>query len=671
MTRAAIAITGMGAISAFGAGALALVRGAFDGACAIRPIRARFDTSGFAAALGALVPGRDAPVREENLDVVIEYALVAAREAIAQAGANERSFRLAHAALVVGASVGWQDVRASIVGERVASALGIEGPRITVATACTASANAVGIAMDLLRRGDVDVAIAGGADVLTPHLFAGFHALGALGSEPCTPFGLPTGTTIGEGAGFFVLERDDDAVARGARVIAWLRGYGLSSDAYHPTSPDPSGAGVARAIRDALDDADVAPSAIDYVNAHGTGTDANDAAEILGITAALGRADVPTSSCKGSFGHAQAAAGILELIVTAHALSSQRVPPTTGLRVARRGAPRDAIPVARDASMRAAISVNAAFAGANSAVIATSTSRGEARQTSARDVFVASSGATFDARELETAFQEARAPQNSFDVRADTSALARDLPMVDPRGMDPSTKLVALALARAVAKVPALKNKDSRANTAILAATTRSSPATIREFSKSIRERGLPRVSATAFARLVPNAPAGAASRALALRGPLSTIANGRGGALVALALGANMIATRTHTLHAACVAFEEHADNESNFTEGAAALVVGREPSAVRVANFRIFSPTETADSLADAEAGDLVFTDSPHTSRVRTFDFTRAFGNSAVASMFACVVAVDSIRRGDARRVIVASFGGAAGAAIVFEGT
>src|SRR5262249_54328647 len=148
--------------------------------------------------------------------------------------------------------------------------------------------------------GIADAVIAGGSDALTEEIFAGFHNLGLLSPAKCAPFSEPPRTTLGEGAGFVVLERGDRALRRGASPIARISGYGPSCDAYHAAPPDPTGAGVSRAARAALAAAGLAPADIDYINAHGTGTEANDPAEWRGILAVLGdraRA-VPVSATK-------------------------------------------------------------------------------------------------------------------------------------------------------------------------------------------------------------------------------------------------------------------------------------------------------------------------------------------------------------------------------------
>src|SRR5262249_39139903 len=144
----------------------------------------------------------------------------------------------------------------------VARALGAKGAAWCVSTACASSANALGLGRDLLLAGDADLVIAGGAEKLVPEMYAGFHALGVLAAEKCAPFGETRGTTLGEGAGFVVLERDGARVVK--RVWACLCGYGLGSDAWHETSPDPRGAGIARAMTSCLGDAGLGAADVDY-----------------------------------------------------------------------------------------------------------------------------------------------------------------------------------------------------------------------------------------------------------------------------------------------------------------------------------------------------------------------------------------------------------------------
>src|SRR3954471_13953163 len=192
--------------------------------------------------------------------------------------------------------------------DAIARAFRAGGGVISNATACASAGAAIGMALDFLRSRHADVAIAGGSDALCRLTYSGFNVLQAVDPGPCSPFGADRkGITLGEGAAYIVLERWDDAVARGAKILAELRGYGATCDAHHPTAPAEDGRGAEAAMNGALGDGNAVSASIDYVNAHGTGTLLNDSAETKAIISAIG-AGVPVSSSKSFFGHTLGAA---------------------------------------------------------------------------------------------------------------------------------------------------------------------------------------------------------------------------------------------------------------------------------------------------------------------------------------------------------------------------
>jgi 3-oxoacyl-[acyl-carrier-protein] synthase II len=218
----------------------------------------------------------------------------------------------------------------SAPADAVANAFGLGGGAISNATACASAGAAIGIAADYLRSRHADVAVAGGSDALCRLTYSGFNVLQAVDDAPCTPFDAGRkGITLGEGAAYLVLERWDDAVARGAKILAELSGYGASCDAHHPTAPAEDGRGAEAAMRAAIAEGRV--SAVDYVNAHGTGTLLNDSAESRAIVAAIGTS-TPVSSSKSYFGHTLGASGALEAVISILALQEQLAPPTLRLR---------------------------------------------------------------------------------------------------------------------------------------------------------------------------------------------------------------------------------------------------------------------------------------------------------------------------------------------------
>jgi 3-oxoacyl-[acyl-carrier-protein] synthase II len=380
-------VTGLGAASPFGLGVKALWEGLRTGACAIRPA-SLVPTDGLRCGLAAEVPdplpGSGRRTRADRL------ALVAAREALDDAGLG--TAERADAALIVGAVGGgmyeaeaWYrryrrgeatlpDGRPALRAilpfahaETLAHALRLYGPRQTIVAACSSGAAALATAADLVRDGVVRVALAGGVDAITRLCFLGFNALRLLDPHPCRPFDRDRrGMSIGEGAGFAVIEDAAHARARGAPVYAELAGSGMTTDAYHVTSPEPGGEGMVRAMSGALEQARMSPADVGYANAHGTGTPQNDRIEGRALARVFGEGGLLVSSSKSMIGHTMAAAGSLEAIATMLALVHETVPPTAGLRAVDPGVPFDCVPAtAREVRLAAAISNSFGFGGQN------------------------------------------------------------------------------------------------------------------------------------------------------------------------------------------------------------------------------------------------------------------------------------------------------------------
>ena len=254
----------------------------------------------------------------------------------------------------------------SAPSDAVAHAFDLGGGVISNATACASAGAAIGIAADYLRAGHADAALAGGSDALCRLTYSGFNVLHAVDPQPCSPFSSARkGITLGEGAGYLVLERWDDAVARGATILAELPGYGASCDAHHPTAPAEDGRGAEAAMRGALREAGLTPANVDYVNAHGTGTELNDAAESRAIISTMGTG-VPVSSSKSYFGHTLGASGAIEAVVSILALQHQVAPPTLRLHERAPECPLDYIPhTPRPLAMSNVLSNTFGFGGSN------------------------------------------------------------------------------------------------------------------------------------------------------------------------------------------------------------------------------------------------------------------------------------------------------------------
>ena len=249
--------------------------------------------------------------------------------------------------------------------DSVARALNAGGGVLSNATACASAGAAIGMATDLLRSRHADVAIAGGSDALCRLTYSGFNVLQAVDEKPCVPFAAERkGITLGEGAAYLVIERWDDAVSRGATILAELCGYGATCDAHHPTAPHEGGRGAEAAMRGALAEAGDQPR-VDYINAHGTGTLLNDSAETKAIVAAVGET-VPVSSSKSYFGHTLGASGGVEAVIAVLALLHQLAPPTLRLDVAAADCTLDYIPhTPRPMAMTNVLSNTFGFGGSN------------------------------------------------------------------------------------------------------------------------------------------------------------------------------------------------------------------------------------------------------------------------------------------------------------------
>lgn len=254
----------------------------------------------------------------------------------------------------------------STTADHLADELGAERA-ITVCSACSSSAVAIVQGASWLASGAAELVLAGGTDGLCSLTFNGFNALGAMDAEPCRPFDVRrAGLTLGEGAGFLVIERESSARARGARILAMLSGWSILAEAHHLTHPEPSGATAAALLQSAIERAGLQPSDIDYVNAHGTGTPHNDAMEARALRQAFGEhcSRLYVSSSKGQIGHTLGAAGAIEAAITVLSLVHQVVPPTAGLTTPDAELPlRHVIGEALPAPLRAAVSSSFGFGG--------------------------------------------------------------------------------------------------------------------------------------------------------------------------------------------------------------------------------------------------------------------------------------------------------------------
>ena len=397
-SRRRVVITGMGAVSPYGEGTDLLWQGVRDGISAIRPLR-HPAAAQVRVKMAAQVPEHFDPSGQfaDNvlplLDRTSQFALLAAREAIAQAGIDFTVDGLGgRSAVVIGTGVGGEDTRdeqsrrlyaenatrvhpLTIVrmmpnapASQISMAYGLRGPAFGVVGACASSNHALAQAAILIRAGMADVVIAGGTEAcFTLSAMRAWEAMRVLSDETCRPFsGNRRGLVLGEGAGVFVLESMEHARARSAVPLAELAGVGMTADAGDIAAPDPAGA--AAAMVQALADGGLAADEIDYINAHGTGTRANDPSETQAIHRAFGThaRNLLVSSTKSMHGHALGASGALELVAVLGAFKEDVVPPTANLDEVDSACDLDYIPnMAREKHVRAALSNSFAFGGLN------------------------------------------------------------------------------------------------------------------------------------------------------------------------------------------------------------------------------------------------------------------------------------------------------------------
>ncbi len=396
-----VVVTGLGVISALGHGCASFKTALRSARTGIGPLRAAASPRlriTLAAEIHDFEPGLYFQRQELHLlDRFAQFGLVAAREALSQASlpeAPDHPWRQ-NAGVLIGSCAGGQTTEddgfaalyrdqkagvspftvpramANAPASQISMHFGLRGPSFAVASACASSNHAIGLAFQFIRAGTADVMLAGGAEAPLSfgHLKA-WEALRVVAPDACRPFSLNRrGMVLGEGAAVLVLESLEHARARDAAILGEIRGFGMTSDAGHITQPAPDGA--ARAMRLALADGGMEPEAVDYINAHGTGTKINDAVEAQAIRMVFGpRASrLPVSSTKSVHGHTLGAAGSIEAVATLLAMTDGFLPPTLGFTEPDPTCPLDVVAnEPREVRAKVALSNSFAFGGLNAVV---------------------------------------------------------------------------------------------------------------------------------------------------------------------------------------------------------------------------------------------------------------------------------------------------------------
>ncbi len=547
MSALRFVITGAGLVTAVGATRAATFDALARGERGIGPVDL-FDTTGQRSRIAAEVHGIARPDGNGELaswSRTSAMALSAAREAVQEAKLDTRAMRVG---LVVGGTTagmletesllarlhrdpGARDALAQMLShpltspsDRLAETLGPFARVTTLASACSSGANALVVAAAWLLEGDVDAVVAGGADGLCRLTFTGFNSLNALDPEPCRPFDKRRrGLTLGEGAGFVVLERAERAKSRGARVIVELAGWSSGAEAHHITNPDPTGDVVAGLIAEALDCAGIAPSDLGYINAHATATPTGDPIEAAALRRALGDAvdAIPVSSSKGQIGHTLGAAGAIEAVLAAMTIERGVVLPTSGLDEPDPACALLHVPnVGRPARVRAAMSSSFGFGGMDAVLVLTEPELGTPKRPTPGRSVVVTGAAALTPRGLDSGAALASLVEaggggvtiEGVDAKLDPARARR---------LDRAARLATVAVEEALRSADAL-GKDAGV---VLASAFGSVDASAAYMHKSF-EKGARLASPAEFPNLVPSSPTGHTSIYLGLHGASFLVAD-------------------------------------------------------------------------------------------------------------------------------------------------
>ncbi|MDZ7640994.1 MAG: beta-ketoacyl-ACP synthase II [Desulfurivibrio sp.] len=403
-----VVVTGAGLITPLGTGVAKSWEGLCAGRCGVAPIE-RYDASGQAVRIAAEVKDFKpedffAPKESRNLELFVQYAVAAAREALTDSGLVITADNAPRVGSIVGCGMGGLPTIEKYIqilhdkGERritpffipmvipnmgagqISIFLGTKGPNLSLTTACAAGTHAVGEAFRSIVYGECDAALTGGSEsVICPMGFSGFHAMKALSTRNDDPAAASRpfdrerdGFIIGEGGGILMLEELESARQRGAPIYAEMAGYGLSGDAYHIAAPPEDGAGAVLSMRNALADAGMSPGEVDYVNAHGTSTPLNDVVETRALKEVFGAhaSRLAISSTKSMTGHLLGGAGGIEAVITALAIRDQIAPPTINYDNPDPACDLDYVPnQSRQMEIRTVMSNSFGFGGTNAVII--------------------------------------------------------------------------------------------------------------------------------------------------------------------------------------------------------------------------------------------------------------------------------------------------------------
>ncbi|MGE5405632.1 MAG: beta-ketoacyl-[acyl-carrier-protein] synthase family protein [Candidatus Saccharibacteria bacterium] len=586
-------ITGMGVISPIGSNLDEFLAAIIDGRHGVTQVEG-LDTSTYITKFGGEIKGfpENYPRQDiiQGLERCSQLALVAAVEAVERSGINIDNLDPYDVGLVLGGLLGgilvgqefqstwlnqgieYTDPKTLLLfpnyaqGDIINQYFKFRGPKATVANACAAGSAAISQALEWIRLGRAKVVLVGGADPLAPVSFAGFSALQALSSEPCSPFCRSNGLSLGEGAGFFVVEEREFALGRQANILAEIRGYGFTSDAHHLTASDPAGSGAVRSMSAALMDAQLTPADVDYINAHGTGTPTNDSAESRAITTVFSENihKIPVSSTKSMIGHTLGAAGAVEAVASVLAIVHDLLPPTVNFseseKEAKGGAKFDFVPnKARKGKVEVALSNSFAFGGNNVSVVFSKPEQNfTTRSVKHKDVVITGIGIMSAAGIGKESFWQALNEGKSclgeikgFDISNIKWKIAGEVPelkyqkYMTPdmyRRTDYLTRYGIVATREALQDAGIEINKEISEKVGIIYGTATGQTGTVESFCRGVLKHPGGKGSALLFPNTVACASVGNVSIQFKLKGPTATFVTGGTSSCHALAYAVDAI---------------------------------------------------------------------------------------------------------------------------------
>lgn len=620
-----VAVTGMGVTCALGDGLDAFFEGLWEGRCGIRPLT-QLDTTPYTCKIGgeiAHVPFERVPT--DQRDRASTLAIRAALEALSHARLSPDAFAALKGGAVVGTTCGgvlsleqlsevlvsggdpavipdWQVIESTFFAAtaQVARAVKATGPVQTVTIACASGAHAIGMGMDLIRTGRATVVLAGGVDVISRFIFRGFAALNGLGSEPYRAFDKNrNGVVLGEGAAFVVLESLEHARQRGVSIFAEMLGHSFNNDGAHIVNPNPTGEGIHRSFRMAIRDAHITEADIDQMNAHGTGTHANDSAEAAALRRLGPDVIKAVTSIKPMMGHTSGAAGAVELVASVLSLMHHFVPATLHYEEPDPELGLSSIDGKRRAApMNVMLSANSGFGGSNAALVLRQPDNLEpaAQPCPWAEVVVTGLGVVHPgAASLEALWERLEGPPLVSSARPGVEVPTFDVfqeagvPISkDARRMDSFSQLAVLAAARAI--------RDAGLNVAALdeevGLVLGSTYACLESNEKFAAGLSKIKVNPVIYQNTVSNAVTGYLCITLGIRGPVSVVNSSTVAGASALAYGFDLI--RTGRCQAVVVVGVEK-------LTGLTALGVERTQGASLTGPCRPYDPAGSGLTLAD----------------------------------------------------------------------